>query len=109
MRDEPSLQRPAYLPSPAFSVPSWIRPVVVHHGRHPVAGGWAAFDQIDLVQRDEAGAYAVLRMDPDQLFRTAGDRNAAAAAFDLITAPRAPFAGLAMDRPRIMGLSLIHI
>ena len=104
MSDISSLQRPAELPAPAFSVPSWIRPVVVPHGRHPVAGGWAAFDQIDLVQRDEAGAYAVLRMDPDQLFRTAGDRNAAAAAFDLITAPRAPFAGLAMDRPRIMGI-----
>ena len=68
------------------------------HGRHPVAGGWATFDQVDIVQRDEAGAYAVLRMEPDQLFKTAGDRIAAAA-FDLITAPRAPFAGLAMDRP----------
>ena len=89
-----SLQRPADLQAPAFSVPSWIRPVVVPNGRHPVAGGWAAFDQIDLVQRDDASAYAAVRMEPDQLFRTAGDRNAAAAAFELITAPRASFAGL---------------
>ena len=98
------LQRPAELPAPAFSVPSWVRPIVVPNGRHPVAGGWAAFDQIDLVQRDEAGAYTALRMEPDQLFKTAGDRNAAAAVFDLITAPRAPFAGLVMDRPQIMGI-----
>ena len=77
---------------------------MVPNGRHPVAGGWAAFDQIDLVQRDEAGAYTALRMEPDQLFKTAGDRNAAAAVFDLITAPRAPFAGLVMDRPQIMGI-----
>lgn len=77
---------------------------MVPNGRHPVAGGWAAFDQIDLVQRDEVGAYTALRMEPDQLFKTAGDRNAAAAVFDLITAPRAPFAGLVMDRPQIMGI-----
>ena len=87
MRDDPFLQRPADLPAPAFSVPSWIRPIVVPHGRYPVAGGWSAFDQIDLVQRDEAGAYAVLRMDPDQLFRTAGDRNAAAVSYTHLTLP----------------------
>ncbi len=74
------------------------------HGRHTIAGGWAGFDRIDLVQRDDAGAYTACRMDVDRLIETAGDRNAAAASLELITAPRAPFAGLAMDQPRIMGI-----
>ena len=47
---------------PSFSCPR-IRPVVATHGRHTIAGGWAGFDRIDLVQRDDAGAYTACRMD----------------------------------------------
>ena len=92
------------LPAPPFSLPSWIRPLPVPGGRHRLAGGWACFDQLDLVQRGEDGVYASARMDPDTLISSASDRNAAVAALDRVMAPRADFAGLAMDRPQIMGI-----
>lgn len=101
---ETQLRRLTTLPAPPFSLPSWIRPLPVAGGRHRLAGGWACFDQIDLVQRDDDGGYAAVRMDPDGLVDAASDRNAAVAALDRVMAPRADFAGLAMDRPQIMGI-----
>ena len=101
---ESELRRLVAPPAPPFSLPSWIRPLPVSGGRHSLAGGWASFDQIDLVQRGDDGGYAAVRMDPDELVDAASDRNAAVAALDRVMAPRADFAGLAMDRPRIMGI-----
>lgn len=104
MQDSPTLRRVAALPAPAFSLPSWIRPLPVAGGRHALAGGRASFDLVDIVQRGEDGGYSAVRTDPDRLLATAGDRNRAVAALDAVTAPRPDFAGLAMDRPRIMGI-----
>ena len=104
MGDSSQLRRVAVLPAPAFSLPSWIRPLPVAGGRHRLAGGWAGFDQIDLVQRGDDGGYVAARMDPDGLIGAAGDRNAAAAALDAVMAPRDDFAGLSMGQPQIMGI-----
>ena len=104
MGDSSQLRRVSVLPAPAFSRPSWIRPLPVAGGRHRLAGGWARFDQIDLVQRGDDGSYVAVRMDPDALVDAAGDRNAAAAALDAVMAPRDDFAGLSMDQPQIMGI-----
>ena len=104
MGDSASPRRLTDPPAPPFSLPSWIRPLPVAGGRYALAGGWASFDQLDLVQRGEDGGYSAVRMDPDRLLATAGDRNAAVAALDRVMAARADFAGLAMSRPQIMGI-----
>ena len=104
MTAAPTIQRLETPPAPPFAVPTWLRPVIVPAGRIAVAGGWAGFDMLDVVQRDQAGGYSVARMTPDQLLAAADDAGLAAAALDRITSPRADFAGLSMDRPRIMGI-----
>ena len=73
-------------------------------GQHRLAGGWARFDQLDLVQRDDNGTYSACRMSVDALLDAADDRNRASAALDALIAPRPSFAGLAMDRAQIMGI-----
>ena len=98
-----TIERRAAPKAPPFSVPSWIRPLPVADGRHCIAGGWAGFDSVDLVQRD-GGSYSISRTTPEEILATAADSDAAAAALGRVTAARPDFAGLAMDRPHIMGI-----
>lgn len=95
------LETPA---APPFAVPTWLRPVPVPAGAVCIAGGWARFDELDVVQRDTGGVYSVARMTTDRLLASADDRDLAVAALQRITKPRADFAGLSLDRPRIMGI-----
>jgi len=104
MTATPPLQRVDTLPVPPFAVPTWVRPIVVPAGDNVSAGGWARFDAVDVVQRDEAGIYRVARMTVDQLLSTASDSDLAAATVQRITASRADFAGLSMEQPRLMGI-----
>ena len=104
MTDPTAIRRLEAPLKPPFAVPSWLRPLPVAGGKFSIAGGWARFDEIDLVQRDEVGGYSVARLTPGGLLDIAGDRAAAQAALDRITAPRADFASLAMNSPRIMGI-----
>ncbi|HHL21417.1 MAG TPA: dihydropteroate synthase [Aliiroseovarius sp.] len=60
-------------------------------GAFPLAGGWAWFDRIEVLTRGR----------PPQVIAA---REAPAEILDRLTAPRAPIAGLALDRPRIMGI-----
>ena len=99
-----AIQRLETPPAPPFAVPSWLRPLPVPSGAWRIAGGWAGFDELDVVQRNGAGAYSVCRMTPDQLLATAEDRHMAQAALRRITDARGDFASLSMDRPRIMGI-----
>ena len=98
-----TIERLAAPKAPPFTVPGWIRPLPVPGGRHRIAGGWAGFDSVDLLQRD-GGSYSISRTTPEEILATAADRDAATAALDRLTAPRPAFAGLAMDRPHIMGI-----
>ena len=70
---------------------------------HRLAGGWASFDLVDIVQHDESG-YSVSRATPDDLLAASGDRNQAVAALNRLMAARPAWAGLPMDRPVIMGI-----
>ena len=60
-------------------------------GALPLAGGWCWFDRAEVLSRDE---------DP----RIVSARDLPAELRDRLTAPRAPVAGLAMDRPQVMGI-----
>lgn len=89
--------------APPFAIPTWTRPIPVPAGAHRLAGGWASFDVVDIVQRDETG-YSVSRLGPDDFLAVADDRNKAVAALDRLTAPRPDWAGLTLDHPIIMGI-----
>ena len=89
---------------PPFAVPTWLRPVTVPSGEHGLAGGWARFTDMDVVQRYADGGYSICRMGLDDLLQAADDRNLASAVMDRLLAPRDPFAGLSMTAPRLMGI-----
>ena len=89
---------------PPFAVPTWLRPVTVPSGQHSLAGGWARFTDMDVVQRHADGGYSICRMGLDDLLQAADDRNLASAVMDRLLAPRDPFAGLSMTAPRLMGI-----
>ena len=89
---------------PPFAVPTWLRPVTVPSGQHILAGGWARFTDMDVVQRHADGGYSICRMGLDDLLQAADDRNLASAVMDRLLAPRDPFAGLSMTAPRLMGI-----
>ena len=89
---------------PPFAVPTWLRPVTVPSGEHGLAGGWARFTDMDVVQRHADGGYSICRMGLDDLLQAADDRNLASAVMDRLLAPRDPFAGLSMTAPRLMGI-----
>lgn len=74
----------------------YYRPIPMHDAARPVgaftlAGGWLWFDRVEVLERGRAP-----RLVP------AADLPAEALA--RLTAPRADFAGLALDRPRLMGI-----
>jgi dihydropteroate synthase len=57
----------------------------------PLAGGWCWFDRVEVLARDAAPQIVAARDLPD-------------AVLEPLTAPRMPLAGMAMDRPQIMGI-----
>ncbi|WP_319826416.1 dihydropteroate synthase [Thalassovita sp.] len=59
-------------------------------GALPLAGGWAWFDRIEVLTRDSA--------------RLIPAKDAPAEVLDRLTTPRAAVAGVAMDRPSVMGI-----
>jgi dihydropteroate synthase len=74
----------------------YYRPIPMHDAARPVgaftlAGGWLWFDRVEVMERGRA-----------PLLVPAADLPADALA--RLTAPRADFAGLALDRPRLMGI-----
>ena len=103
MTDTPDLTRLAAPKAPPFAIPTWIRPIPVPAGAHTLAGGWATFDLVDIVQRDAAG-YSVSRTTPENMLAAAGDRNLAVSALDRLTAVRPDWAGLSPGQPVIMGI-----
>ena len=103
MTDRP-IQAEAAPRVPPFAVPTWLRPVTVPSGEHGLAGGWARFTDMDVVQRHADGGYSICRMGLDDLLQAADDRNLASAAMDRLLAPRDSFAGLSMTAPRLMGI-----
>ena len=103
MTDRP-IQAEAAPRVPPFAVPTWLRPVTVPSGEHGLAGGWARFTDMDVVQRHADGGYSICRMGLDDLLQAADDRNLASATMDRLLAPRDPFAGLSMTAPRLMGI-----
>lgn len=68
---------------------AYYRPLPVAHGRHVLAGGWVRFSEVEILERGR----------PPRISAAIPDAVLAA-----LTAPRPPLAGLAMDRPRVMGI-----
>lgn len=60
-------------------------------GALPLAGGWAWFDRVEVLRRGEKTEIWPVVEVPD-------------AVADTLTRPRDPLAGLALDRPRLMGI-----
>ena len=89
---------------PPFAVPTWLRPVTVPSGQHILAGGWARFTDMDVVQRHADGGYSICRMGLDALLQAAYDRNLASAVVDRLLAPRDSFTRLSMAAPQLMGI-----
>lgn len=81
----------------AYSKPmDYIRPIPIVDAAAPadalpLAGGWCRFSHVEILRRDA----------PSEV-RPASSLTDAQR--DLLTAPRPDFAGLSMDRPRIMGI-----
>ncbi|MBL8562723.1 MAG: dihydropteroate synthase [Gemmobacter sp.] len=75
---------------------TYYRPIPCHDaarpaGALPLAGGWLWFDRVEVLRRGAAPALiAAADLPPDVAER--------------LSAPRGAFAGLAMDRPRLMGI-----
>ena len=60
-------------------------------GALPLAGGWCWFDRVEVLSRATRGRIIPASEVPTPVLHR-------------LTAPRAPFAGLALDRPRLMGI-----
>ncbi|WP_374299900.1 dihydropteroate synthase [Paracoccus sp. (in: a-proteobacteria)] len=67
----------------------YYRPLPIPHGRHPLAGGWTRFSQVEVLERGR----------PPRISDIVPDEVLAA-----LTAPRADLLGLTMDTPRVMGI-----
>jgi len=89
---------------PPFCQPTWLRPIVTSGGQHKLAGGHASFCQLDVVMADGDDGYVASRMDCEQLFALADDRNMASNAIDDLTVARPHFAGLDMGRSHLMAV-----
>ncbi|MDA1149382.1 MAG: dihydropteroate synthase, partial [Proteobacteria bacterium] len=89
---------------PPFCHPTWLRPIITSGGQHKLAGGQASFRQLDVVMADGDDGYVASRMDCEQLFALADDRNMASKAIDDLTVARPHFAGLDMSRSHLMGV-----
>ena len=89
---------------PPFCQPTWLRPIITSGGQHKLAGGHASFSQLDVVIADGNDGYVASRMDCEQLFALADDRNMVSKAIDDLTISRPHFAGLDMRQPHLMGV-----
>ena len=89
---------------PPFCQPTWLRPIIISSGQHKLAGGHASFSQLDVVMADGDDGYVASRMDCEQLFALADDRNMASKAIDDLTIARPHFAGLDMGRSHLMAV-----
>lgn len=74
----------------------YFRPIVMTDAARPkgaftLAGGWCWFDRVEVLTRDGPSRLQTATSVPD-------------AVLDRVTAPRADFAGLTLDRPRLMGI-----
>jgi dihydropteroate synthase len=74
----------------------YFRPIAMTDPARPagaltLAGGWCWFDRVEVLSRVAAG-------------RVVPAAEVPAAVLHRLTAPRADFAGLALDRPRLMGI-----
>lgn len=74
----------------------YYRPIAMTDPARPsgaltLAGGWCWFDQVEVLSRAAPG-------------RIISASDVPAPVLHRLTAPRAPFAGLTMDRPRLMGI-----
>ena len=74
-------------------------------GSLPLAGGWLDFSALQIIERNGAHVDRYVTGLGDFLERDWGRRTLQAAdLFEAMRAPRARMAGLALDRPRIMGI-----
>ncbi|MDB3880404.1 dihydropteroate synthase [Alphaproteobacteria bacterium] len=89
---------------PPFCQPTWLRPITAPSGQHKLAGGHTSFSQFDVVMADGSDGYLASRMDCEQLFALADDRNMASKAIDDLTIARQNFAGLNMGQSHLMGV-----
>lgn len=74
----------------------YFRPLAMTDAARPdgaltLAGGWCWFDRVEVLSRND-------------LPRIIAAADCPAEVIDRLTAPRADFAGLALDRPRLMGI-----
>ena len=90
--------------APPFCQPTWLRPIITSGGQYKLAGGHAGFSQLDVVMADGDDGYVASRMDCEQLFALADDRNMASKAIDDLTTARPHFAGLDMGQAHLMGV-----
>ena len=90
--------------APPFCQSTWLRPIITSGGQHKLAGGHASFSQLDVVMADGYDGYMVSRMDCEQLFALADDRNMAVKAIDDLTIARPNFANLDMGQSHLMGV-----
>lgn len=85
-----SYVRPLGLSPPGHALP----------GARPLAGGWLSFDRCEVVRRRDATLERTLVALGDPVSWPAE----LPAALDRLSAPRPAFAGIPLDRPRIMGI-----
>ena len=107
---------PAQLDTQPDAGPTWLRPVAcqplsvlkeTHLGDAylALAGGWTGFTHLDVVTCKKIGAgYDAWRTDIAGYLAASQDTKSAKAALLRLSQPRAPFAGLDMTRPHIMGV-----
>jgi dihydropteroate synthase len=73
-----------------------------------ICGGWAGFNEVEVITRDGADVTrAIAPLGEVQMWSRHQGRDAARhidVTLSRITAPRAAFAGVALDRPQIMGI-----
>ena len=70
---------------------SYYRPVVQTEGRYRLAGGWARFDHVEVLERGRAPRVMSAVQVPQDMQ-------------DMLTAPRASVMGLSMGAPLVMGI-----
>ncbi len=95
---------------------TWLRPVACQplsvfkqtlpeNAYLALAGGWTGFTHLDVVIRKHNGSgYRVWRTDIAGYIDASRDGESAKKALLRLSQPRAPFAGLDMMRPHIMGV-----
>jgi dihydropteroate synthase len=98
----PALRRGFAVRPEALLIGPPARSAIAAGTAQPLAGGPVAFSLCEIVTEGER---VLLPAGPARAWAAArGLGDAFAAAMERLTSPRAPFAGLALDRPRIMGV-----